>query len=64
MVGKTYDLPTSCPCGSKFNIQHSMSCKKCGFTYIRHKDLRDLTGNMVSEVCEDTKTEPKLTPLS
>ena len=41
-----------------------MSCKKCGFTYIRHKDLRDLTGNMVSEVCKDTKTEPKLTPLS
>ena len=26
------NLPTSCPC--KFDIQHSMSCKKGGFVYI------------------------------
>ena len=44
-----------------------MSCKKGGFGYIRHSDLPDLaalTANMMSEVCEDTETEPKLTPLS
>ena len=64
MVWKTYNLPTSCPCGSKFDIQHSMSCRKGGFLYIRHNDLRDLTANMMSEVCEDTKTKSKLTPLS
>ena len=29
------NLPTSCLCGSKFDIQHSMSCKKGGFIYIR-----------------------------
>ena len=58
------NLPTSCPCGSKFDIQHSMSCKKGAFTYIRHNDLRDLTANMMSEVCKDTEIEPKLTPLS
>ena len=28
---KTCSLPTSCPCGSKFDIQHSMSYKKAGF---------------------------------
>ena len=27
------NLPTSCPCGSKFDIQHSMSCKKGSFIY-------------------------------
>ena len=64
MVGKTYNLPTSCPCGSKFDIQHSMSCRKGGFLYIRHNDLRDLTANMMSEVCKDTKIKSKLTPLS
>ena len=68
MVGKTCNLPTSCPCGSKFDIQHSMSCKKDGFIYIapliRHNNLRDLTANMMSEVCRGTKIEPKLTPLS
>ena len=31
---------------------------------IRHKDLQDLAANMVSEVCKDTKIEPKITPLS
>ena len=63
MVGKTCNLPTSCRCGSNFDIQHSMSCKKGGFIYIRHNNLRNLTANMMSEVCKDTEIEPKLTPL-
>ena len=65
MVGKTYNLPTSCPCGSKFDIQHSMnimSWRKGGFLYIRHNNVRDLTANMMSEVCKEV--EPKLMPLS
>ena len=64
MVGKTCSLPTSCLCGSKFNIQHSMSYKKGGIICILHNDLRDQTANMMSEVCKDTKIEPKLTLLS
>ena len=32
-------LPTTCPCGSKFDIQYSMSCKKGCFVTIRHNDL-------------------------
>ena len=31
---------------------------------MQHNDLRDLTANMMSKVCKDTETEPKLTPLS
>ena len=64
MVGKTCSLPTSCLCGSKFNIQHSMSYKKGGIICILHNDLRDQTANMMSEVCKDTNIEPKLTLLS
>ena len=56
------NLPTSCPCDSKFDIQHSMSYKKGGFLCIRHNDLRDQTANMISEMCQDTEIEPKLTP--
>ena len=41
-----------------------MSCKKGGFVSIRHDDLRDLTANMLSEVCKDVEVEPKLTPLT
>ena len=31
---------------------------------IRRNDLCDLTARVVSEVCKDTKIEPKLLPLS
>ena len=43
-----------CPCGRKFDIQHSMNCKKFSFIYIQLNDLRDLTANMMSEACKDT----------
>ena len=52
------------PCGSKFDIQHSMSQKKGGFVTIRHSDLRDPTVKMLFGVCSDTKIEPKVVPLS
>ena len=64
MVGKTCNLQTSCLCGSKFDIQHSMSYKKGDFICIRQNDLRDLSANMKSEVCKDTEIKPKLTSLS
>ena len=47
------NLPTFCPCGSKFSIQHSMGCAKGGFVSIRHNDLHDFTARIVSEVCKD-----------
>ena len=56
-------LPAMCPCGSKFDIQHSMSCKQGGFVTIRHNDLRDLTAKLSLEVCNDTR-KPKLVPFS
>ena len=55
MVGKICNLSTSCPLGSKFDIQHSMSCKKDGDGFrsirplMRNNDLRDLTANLMSE---------------
>ena len=49
---------------NKFDIQHSILCKKGDFIYVKHNDLRDLTANMMSEVCKDTKIKPKVTPLS
>ena len=44
-----------CPGGSKFEMQHIMSCKKGGLVTIRHNDLRDLTVKVLSEVCNDTE---------
>ena len=57
------NLPSTSPRGSRFIVQHCLSCKK-GFVSIRHNDLRDLTAKMLSEVCKDTKIERKLTQLT
>ena len=40
-----------------------MTCKKGGFVCIRHDEVRDLTANMLREVCHDVTTEPTLLPL-
>ena len=64
MVGRTCNLPTFYPCGSKFDVHHSMSCKTGGFICLQQNDFRDQTLKMMSEECKDTKIEPKLTPLS
>ena len=46
------------------DIQHAMSCKKGGFITIRHNDLRDLTANLLTEVCKDVDIEPQLLPVT
>ena len=45
-------------------IQHAMSCKKEGFITIRHNDLRDLTANLLTEVCKHSDVEPQLLPVT
>ena len=35
-------LPSECACGSKFNVQHAISCKKGGFVTLRHNEVRDI----------------------
>ena len=57
-------LPASCACGSAFTIQHALSCKKGGFVTQRHNEFRDLTANLLSEVCHDVQIEPPLNELT
>ena len=40
------------------------SCPNGAFPTIRHNDIRDLTAELMSEVCHDVSTEPPLQPLS
>ena len=35
-----------------------------GFINVRHKDVRDLTACLLTEVCKDVSVEPLLTPLT
>ena len=43
------NLPTICPCASRFSIQYCMNCKKEGFVSVRHTDLGDLTAKVLSD---------------
>ena len=54
--------PSLCACGSKFSVEHALSCPKGGFPSIRHNEIRDLTANLLTEVCNDVCIKPTLQP--
>ena len=37
-----------------------LSCPRGGFPTIRHNEIRDITANLLSEVCSDVRVEPDL----
>ena len=57
-------LPNVCVCGSSFNLEHALTCKKGGFVTLRHNSIRNITASLLAQVCNDVKVEPALTPLS
>ena len=57
-------LPTTCTCGHSFTIDHALCCPTGAFPIVRHDELRDLTADLLSEVCHDVCIEPHLQPLT
>ena len=51
---------SACACGMKFSTEHALSCSKGGFPSIGHIEIRDLTANLLTEVCNDVSIEPEL----
>ena len=41
-----------------------MTCHLGGFLTVRHNDIRDITASLLTEVCHNVATEPKLQPLN
>ena len=58
------EIPSMCTCGSKFSVEHALSCAKGGFPSIRHNEIRNLTATLLTEVCHDVCIEPGLQPVS
>ena len=57
-------IPIECECGTQFSVEHVLSCPKGGLPSIRHSEIRDLTANLMSEVCNDVCIEPHLQPIT
>ncbi len=57
-------VPSNCPCGHSFSIQHVLSCPKGGYPSIRHNELRDLTASLLTEICHGVAVEPSLQPVT
>ena len=41
-----------------------LSCPKGGYPSIRHNEIRDLSANLMSEVCNNVSIEPHLQPIT
>ena len=53
-----------CDCGAFFSVEHVLSCPRGGFPSIRHNEIRDITADLLTEVCHDVSVEPDLQPLT
>ena len=56
-------VPSHCACGQPFSVSHALSCHMGGYPSIRHNEIRDLTADLLSEVCHSVSTEPHLQPV-
>ena len=57
-------LPTTCPCGKNYDVDHALNCAKGGFIHQRHNRVRNLFANLMSEIHRDVAIEPLLMPLT
>ena len=53
-------LPSKCPCGQTFGVNHALNCKREGFVIIRHNNIRDFEANLLHKVHNDVETKPPL----
>ena len=57
-------LLTLCVCGDSFNLQHALSCPKGELVITRHNEMRNLTAEILGEVCKNVVIELLFTPLT
>ncbi len=54
------DRPKYCICGNQNTINHCLTCKKGGYVSLRHDSLKNITAELLSQVCKDVTIEPTL----
>ena len=51
-------LPTECVCGTSLTVDHAFTCPHGGYPTLHHNELRDITAQLMSEVCPNVATAP------
>ena len=57
------NIPSTCGCGQHFSIEHAPSFPTGGFPSIYHKEIRDLTAQLLTNICHGVSNEPHLQPI-
>ena len=57
-------LPTECICGASFTVDHAFTCPHGGYLTLRHNEVRDISAQLMSEVCPNVAIEPTLQPVT
>ena len=52
-------LPSQCPYGKTFDVNHSLNCHLGGYIIIRHNEIRDFLAGLLKTVCSDVEVEPQ-----
>ena len=52
----------TCPLTASVAI-HALKCPRGGYPSIRHNEIRDITAELMSDVCHGVGTEPCLQPV-
>ena len=47
-----------------FTVEHAFTCPHGGYPSLRHNEIRDITAQLMSEVCPNVATEPILQPVT
>ena len=51
-------------CVTKYDLQHSLTCKKVAFVSLRNNHLRKVATNLIGQVCHDVQIGPPLQILT
>ena len=57
-------LATHCPCGQPFSVNHAFSCPKGAMPSLRHNAIRNITAQLLTEVCPNVCVKPTLQSLT
>ena len=58
------DIPLTCACGKRNDVDHSLICNLGGYVHLRHNNVRDLVAQFLTDSkCRDVVVEPRLMPV-